>query len=342
MKKAWKKILKLLFVVLVFGLTGWAVFQGQDLQQVIAFIGTADPKYIIPCLVCVLGFVLGESVIIYYLVRILGSRVLLSHCCLYSFIGFFYCCITPSASGGQPMQIVAMRKDGIPVAVSTVVLAIVTILYKLVLVLIGIAVVTIRPARLMACLEGVEPAIYIGLGINVVCIAALLLLVFCPGIVRAVSHWSFYLLRRIRPSLSADAQAQRLERILSQYAGAADFYKHHKLPLFYAFWLTLLQRIFLMFITWFTYKAFGLSGESLWVILTLQAIINLAADMFPAPGGTGLNEALFLTVFRPVFGAALVLPGMVISRGIGYYSQLLICGIMTALAALIIKKPREQ
>lgn len=53
-------------------------------------------------------------------------------------IGFFYSCITPSASGGQPAQIYYMSKDGLDVSVSTLVLMIVTITYKAVLVLVGL------------------------------------------------------------------------------------------------------------------------------------------------------------------------------------------------------------
>ena len=45
------------------------------------------------------------------------------------------------------MQVLYMRRDGIPVAVSTVVLAIVTITYKFVLVLAGALVFLLRPPR---------------------------------------------------------------------------------------------------------------------------------------------------------------------------------------------------
>ena len=127
-----KSILNALFLLLIFALTIWSVFKGEDLGQIAEYLQMANDVWILPGIVCVLPFIIGESVIILYLLRTLGARTPFGHCCLYSFIGFFYSAITPSASGGQPMQVVAMRKDGIPAAVSTVVLAIVTITYKLV------------------------------------------------------------------------------------------------------------------------------------------------------------------------------------------------------------------
>lgn len=102
-KKNLKKIGNWVFLILVFLLTLWSVFYGEDLGQVLNYLEAADNKYILMGIICVLLFIVGESTVIYYLMRTLGNRVQFSHCCLYSFIGFFYSCITPSASGGQPM-----------------------------------------------------------------------------------------------------------------------------------------------------------------------------------------------------------------------------------------------
>ena len=337
----WKKLCNTLFLIIVFGLTLWSVFHGEDLRQVLYFLNTADPVYITPSILCVVGFIIGESVVIFYLMHTLGTRVRFSHCCMYSFIGFFYSCITPSASGGQPMQVVAMRKDGIPVAVSTVVLAIVTITYKLVLVLIGAVVLLIRPPQLMVYLDTVEPIMYLGLGLNVVCIAALFLLVFDPNLVRMLAERVLGLLHRIRPSRKPQAQKDRLERILNQYRGAAEFYRSHKHVIVHVFLITLLQRFLLFLVAWFTYRSFGLSGESLPVVVGLQSMISVAADMLPLPGGMGVSENLFLQIFQPIFGEDLILPGMMICRGISYYTQLMISAVMTITASFLIKENRK-
>lgn len=337
-----KKIFNAVFLVTVFCLTMWAVFKGQDLKALLYYLSNAEASFIAASVVCVVAFILSESVIIHYLMRCLGVRTQFSHCCLYSFIGFFYCCITPSASGGQPMQVVAMRKDRIPVAVSTVVLAIITILYKLVLVLIGTAVMVIRPAAVMPYLEPAEGIIWLGLVLNVICIAALLTLVFWPNLVRRMTRWVMALIGKIRPFKNPEKQTARVERILSQYEGTSEFFRSHGLVIINVFVITLVQRVLLFFITWLTYKAFSLSGHSMPAVVTLQAMISVAVDMLPLPGGMGISETLFLDIFRPVFGEALVLPGMVLSRGISYYTQLLISAVMTVIATFIIKERKAD
>jgi uncharacterized protein (TIRG00374 family) len=302
----------------------------------------ADPAYILPAIACVLLFIMGESVITLYLLRTLGTRVSFSHCCLYSFIGFFYSCITPSASGGQPMQVIAMRKDDIPVAVSTVVLAIITITYKLVLVLIGLLVMFIRPDGIMKYLQGVDELVYLGLILNVGCIALLLSLVFKPSLVQRCAESTMGFIHRIRPFKKPEKIRQRLDNLMQQYTGTAEYYRSHHLVIVNVFVITLLQRLLLFAVTWFAYRSFGLNEEHFGTLIILQAMISVVVDMLPLPGGMGITENLFMQIFLPIFGSALVLPGLLISRGISYYTQLLVSALMTAAAAFILRKKASK
>ena len=309
--------------------------------KAIAELRPADPFWISLATVCVVVFILGESVIIHLLLRTLGTVVRFGHCCLYSFVGFFYSCITPSASGGQPMQIISMRRDGIPAAVATVVLGIVTITYKLVLVVVGVAVILISPQPLMEYLEPARLLVWLGLALNVVCIAVLMMLVFSPVAVRKTAEKAMAVLQRFRTFKHPERMQNRLNRAVEQYAGTAEYFLNHKWIMIQVFVITLVQRLILFAVPCFTYMAFHLSGETFVNILLLQAMISVAVDMLPVPGGMGASENLFLKLFVPVFGPELVLPGMVISRGISYYTQLLLSGVMT-LASMFILREKKQ
>ena len=343
MKKLnWKSVFNFIFLVTVFSLTVWSVFHGEDVGKILLYIRDANPAYIFPSILCVILYIISESAIIFYLMHKLSSPVQFSHCCLYSFIGFFYCCITPSASGGQHMQVVVMRKDGIPAAVSTVILAIITIVYKLVLILIGAAVMLLRPAQIMVYLDPVESVIYLGLVLNVICVLALLLLVFDPNLVRLIASKTLTLINKIHPLRNIDKQTARIERITQQYHGTAEFYRNNTRVIFIVFLITFVQRVMLFLVTWLTYRSFGMTEHSMPVIVSLQAMISVAADMMPLPGGMGISENLFLDIFHTIFGEAHVIPGMVISRGISYYSQLLISAVMTVAGTYILNKSKKK
>ena len=341
-KRIIKKIINPLFLIATFALTIWYIFHDEDLGELICLLGSSNAYCYIPAILCVIGFILSESVIIHYMLRTLSIRVPFPHCCLYSFIGFFYSSITPSASGGQPMQIMGMRKDGIPVAVSSVILAIVTITYKLVLALIGLTIVIWQPAAIMRHLDPVMGVIYLGLALNVICIVILLLLVFHPELARFLAQKILLLLKKLRLVRNLEKQQNRLDRVLSQYQDAAQYYRSHQMVILRVFLITLVQRILLFLITWFVYLSFSLSGHSVSLIATLQAMISVAADMLPLPGGIGISESLFLSIFPGIFGEDLLLPAMVLSRGISFYTQLLLCATMTIIASFILGKKRKK
>ena len=76
-------------------------------------------------------------------------------------------------------------------------------------------------------------------------------------------------------------------------------------------------------------------------IVVLQGMISVAVDMLPLPGGMGISESLFLSIFAPICGT-LTLPAMVISRGLSYYTELILSAVMTVVAHFTIGRPRKQ
>ena len=67
-------------------------------------------------------------------------------------------------------------------------------------------------------------------------------------------------------------------------------------------------------------------------MVMLQAVVSVSVDMLPLPGGMGISENLFLIIFKTIFAGSLLLPAMVLSRGIAFYVQLLFSAGMTAVS----------
>lgn len=84
-----RNIFNALFLTAVFAVTMCSVFYNEDLGSIIGYIKSADSRYWLIGVIFVIIFIESESVIIYYMFRSLGESVKLTHCCLYSFVGFF-------------------------------------------------------------------------------------------------------------------------------------------------------------------------------------------------------------------------------------------------------------
>ncbi len=328
-----KALFNVSFLLVVFGLTVYGVFHGEDLGAMAEAIRSAQIKWLIPGVCLVVFFIWGESIIIWYMMRSFGIRLKKRICFLFSSVGFFFSCITPSASGGQPMQIYYMKKEKIPIPVSTVILMVVTITYKLVLVVIGLGILIYGRGFLHRYLEGILPVYYLGLTLNVFCVAFMTILVFHPVMAEDMLLKGMDLLERMRLMKKKEARRQKLKDSMEVYRETAAYLKEHKKVLFYVIVLTFLQRIALFSVTWFVYLAFRMHGTSFLNVILLQAVISVAVDMLPLPGGMGISETLFLNIFATVFPGVL-LPAMVLSRGLGYYSQLLISALFTVVAQI--------
>lgn len=105
-----KTIFNVIFLLVVFAGTMYGVFHGEDIGEIVKILGQVNVLWLIPGVICVVVFIWGESIIIYYMMRTLKIRLKKWTCFLFSSVGFFFSCITPSASGGQPAQIYYMKK----------------------------------------------------------------------------------------------------------------------------------------------------------------------------------------------------------------------------------------
>ena len=140
------------------------------------------------------------------------------------------------------------------------------------------------------------------------------------------------LLEKMHLMKKKSSRLEKLNASMDQYRATAVYLREHVWVLVEVFAITVFQRFALFAATWFVYKAFGLSGSSAFVIIILQGTISLAVDMLPLPGGMGISEQLFLRIFLPIFGSKLLLPGMLLSRGLGYYTELLLSALLTIFA----------
>lgn len=323
-----KTIWNIAFLFLVFALTIYGVFHGEDLGAMKEAIREADIRWLLPGIGLVLFFIWGESIILWYMMRSFQIHLKKRICFLFSCVGFFFSCITPSATGGQPMQIYYMKKEKIPIPVATVILMVVTITYKLVLVIMGVGIACFGRGFMHKYMEEVIPIFYLGVLLNIFCVGFMTVLVFHPDLAEKILSKGLRILERLKFVRRREARREKLREAMQVYRETALYLRKHPGMILRVICITFVQRLALFTVTWLVYLSFGMSGTSVWDVIVLQATISISVDMLPLPGGMGISEALFLRIFDTVF-YAVTLPAMILSRGMGYYSQLLISALFT-------------
>ena len=332
------------FLLLCIGVSVYFVLSGEDFGALVSYIRSSSQVFWIAGFALVIAFILCESVTIFYLLRAFGDAPQLSHCFLYSFVGFFFSLVTPTASGGQPMQLVFMKRDGLSLTRCVIALLIVTIAYKSVLILVGILVLFACPPYIAPLLEPAMGWIYLGIVLNVICVGAMLALVLAPSVAKTIVFTALRIARKFVAAERVDRWQAHLTQSLENYKEASRFVREHRIVTLNVMLITIVQRFLLFGVTYVVLLSFDVSNLSLLDATLLQGSISLSADMLPLPGGLGISEHLYNVMFQPICGQ-LTAPTLVISRGLSFYAQLLVCAVFSAVAYLVVfgaKKGNEK
>ena len=344
-----KKILKyalnigLILVITLFTLN--LIFKEQELPEIISDLKLADPRWIALGAAAAIFFVAGESSIIHYMLRVLEQKTSFLRCLKYSFIGFFFSYITPSSTGGQPMQMYHMKKDKIKIGYSTLIMLLITIAYKSVLVLLAMGFLIFNFDTVALYAGDMKWLIVLGFALNLSFIILLLLVFIKPIWARALGIKVVDLLTKlhIMKRRNKEKYTEKLIRICDTYAMGADYIKKNLSVVFNVFLMTAVQRICLFSITWIIYRAYGMNETRYIDILTIQIMIAVAVEMLPLPGAAGITEGCFLLAFTEIFTMERVKPALLISRGLNFYLILIIGAVVTFAAHIInIKRDKKQ
>ena len=305
----WKTLLGWGLLLTLGAWTGWTLFRGQSAAAVWRSLRQVHPLAILAGVALMAGFLLCEALCTRRILSALGHTVPLRQSLTYSVTGFYFSSVTPSASGGQPAQVLAMKRDGIPMSHAALDMLLVTVCYQTMTLLFA--------GSAWFCLPDAPELLGEKLG---------LLLLFGGAVTLALTAGMVLLLFHPPKSPRFDG-----------YRAAAAFVRSKPGLFPQAMLLTALQLSCLYLVPYVVCRGFGLEADPVRV-MGMQALLTLATGCLPLPGAVGAAEAAFLRGFAVFFGPALTAPALLVSRGISFYLPLLLTGLIT-LALRLMPRP---
>ena len=303
MKPGIRKLINFLFIGVTIALVCILAFGNSDLENAWEALFTLDPWWLLGAAGCWFAYLFFDALGYHYFLRKQGYGVKLSFALYISLMGFYYSNITPGASGGQPMQIFYMKKDKLPIPVTTLVLMIVTITYKAVLVVIGVLICFLGGDFLRGYLGDYMWVFYLGVGLNVFCVTFMMILVFAPGLAKWIMVKGLKIIEHVRILKPKKARLEKLEASMDQYHATAAFWASHKRIILNVFIITFVQRCILFTVTYWVYRALGLHEYGILTVTILQAARGYGVkDKELSFVGCQRNVAFASNAFLPVFG----------------------------------------
>lgn len=319
----------LIFMIILIILTFFLLFKDNSLSALRPILKTADPIYLLIGLFFMIVFISCEALNIKMIMKSFDIRLSFKKCMNYAFIGFYFSAITPSASGGQPVQVYYMKRDHINVSHSSLTLLIVTVIFQIVMLLYGLFMYFFEYEFIMANVRGIKWLLLFGVVINLILIAFIFAAIFSKKIITKFILSIIKFLAKIRVVKNIDSTRENVLQQIDEYSNGARFIKKNPLLLIKVALVTIIQKTAVYSVPFFIYQSFHLSGHSLMQVLAIQALLTIAVSSLPLPGAVGVTETSFMTLFKIFFSSGLILPAMLLSRGISFYAMLIISGIVT-------------
>lgn len=324
--KSSKFIANIFFLILLTAVVFAIVFKNEDKKNLISLLMSVNKNYVLCGIVLALISILGEAFNIRRLLRIFNYDYSIFQTVKYAFVGFFFSGITPSATGGQPMQVYEMRKDGIEISHSSLVLLIDLLSYQLVSFFFGLSALVWFKSLIFHTSKGVFYLIIIGLTINLIGIIFILLSIFNPKMSTAISKVLYFIVdklpfvRDIKKSKFKTSIATQIK----EYNICSKYIVQNKLSLLKTFLTTTVQMFSLFGVSYIVYLALGGTEHSMLDLVFLQSLIYTASSYIPLPGGIGASETSFLLLFKNIYPRGFIHIAMLLTRGICFYLLLLI------------------
>lgn len=280
-------------------------------------------------LLCVLGYVFFEGCAIRTLCASLGVKFGYFAAFRYACVELFFSAATPSSTGGQPLMIYYMCREGAPVTVAGTAVLINTIAYALTTFLFGLFAVLLEADEVFAMRPAFVVAVILGCTVCLVLIAGCLMCLFWSSLVRKVAIGVVRFLTFIRLVRRREKCIAWIEEHLVEFRAGADHVRRHPLVFLRALAENCGQRICYLVVSYCVYRSFGLSGISVIPIMLLQMIMTIPAYSVPLPGGVGITELMFLELYDFIYlSEERCTAAMMLTRGLNHYLCVLLCGVV--------------
>ncbi len=333
-KVSFKTILKNggLFASLII-LTFYIILKNNNMKNMIKSISSVNMNYILIAIICSFTFVICEGINIRRNLRLMEYEIGFLTSVKYAIVGFFFSSITPSASGGQPMQVYYMHKDSISICHSSLSLLMDLASYQFVTVTMSIIGYIKIHDLLSSVLGNIKYLVSLGIILNSTMLIFILTAIFSNKFINKAIDLLCVFLNKIKYKKVDEFKKIALEQV-NEYKESAFYFKKSKATVVKLLLTTTIQITCIHSVPFWIYKGFGLNDYSLITVILMQAVLFISVSALPLPGAVGVSESGFMIIYKTLFPIKILSSAMIVSRGISFYLLILVSSLIIAITHL--------
>ena len=331
MRKSKKLLRNFLFFIFLIFITFFIIFKNENVFDIWEIIKASNKKYILLGCFSMFLYFLFEAINIDTILKTLGQRLSILKGTKYTLLGFFYSAITPASTGGQPMEVYYMHKEGIPVSDATLALLIQLCCYQIVTISLGILGAILHFSLIK---NGLLFLFIVGTLLCGCALSIMLISIFSKTLTSKLISFSISVMKFFNVK-DIESKEFKIRAELAKYHSSSEYIKSHKVLFIKSIFIVLMQMISLYSVTYFVYRALGFSDYSIVELILIQSMFHSTVSSIPLPGAIGISEFVFVKMFNGVFPDYMVSSAMLLSRGISFYFTFIISAILIIIQSVV-------
>lgn len=321
-KSLFSSILFIIIVIVVF----YFIFKDNNYKEVYEILINSNKKYLIVAIICMSFFSICEALNIKTSLKLFKEKTTFKDCYKYALAGFFVAGITPSSSGGDPMQLYLMSRDKIKISHGTITLLLKLLSFQFAVIFIGSISFISSHKVFLDSLGNLKYIIFLGAFLNILVGTLYFLIIFCKPIIIYLITMLEKLLNKLHVK-KTDTFINNLNNFVDEYSKASIIIKENKRVLIKIFITTITQMILYYSIPYFVYLSLGFNNYNILSFISLQSVLFMSVSSLPFPGAVGVSEATFMKIYKTMIPKNLLGSAMVITRFINFYIFIIYSGI---------------
>lgn len=317
-----KKIFGLLYIALTLGITVYICLCTADFTSLKDVLGNIKWSWLAGGLGCMLLYFLFEALPPYLVYRHHGYHLPFWQAIKVAMIGLYYSGITPSSTGGQPMQVYYYSKMKLPIGLSSYISVLKFIGFQSVMSIVCFGGFLLERTYITANFPTAVKFMYLGVGINVILLIGTAILLYRPGILHRFLNFIMKIVAKFIGRKAVPMRKKGREEIENFYA-SFRYSKRDFKDSAVVIGCSVLQIFAYLSVSFFIYKAFGLESAGFLMLFIIQAQVVCAVSFIPLPGSAGAQEVGYYSFFLPFFGEHAIFPAMIMWRILSSYLAIL-------------------
>ena len=243
----------------------------------------------------------------------------------------FFNGITPFSSGGQPMQVDLLKRDGIRITKATNIIIQNFIIYQAALVTVGVFAVAVNHFNPIFEATLLKHLVRVGFIMNTLVMIGLVIISVSSRFNHFILRKTIWLLDKLHLIKGADKVLARWEERVNDFHEGTDYLKRNPFLCVRTYFYNIIYLVLVYSMPFFV--ILGLNHGSMEDVTVLKVIVANAyvaimGAFVPIPGASGGIEFGYFKFFGNFVKGPILKASLLLWRTISYYIPMVVCGIL--------------